>query len=341
MEKPLLKKRLSWIDALKTFAIAVVVLGHCIQTIDPKHNSNPLLFLIISFQMPLFMAVSGYLSYKPKLKVEFLTSRFVQLIPPFLCWPIIWRIVEMDFAGLEEQYMKLFKQPDTGLWFLYILFLISLLEFIRKKLLDYIIPDSSHSLAWWINLISILALSVTLPALILILNLRGWGIQLISLYYPFYMMGNLMRQHWNKIGHRLKSIGWVLMVLFIISLAVYWGGYTALFNVGSKSLFDYGFKVLTSTLGALSMFSLFSRSQGVEFPRWTYYIGSHTLGIYAVHQPLIGYLRNNIHLPSVPLQICISFMLISAASLLFVYIAQRNKWSAMLLLGEKKMDKSK
>ena len=55
-------QRLLYIDALKGFTILLVVLGHVLQV---RYDIDNLLYRYIhSFHMPLFMFLSGYVSYK-------------------------------------------------------------------------------------------------------------------------------------------------------------------------------------------------------------------------------------------------------------------------------------
>ncbi len=54
-----------YIDIVKSFAIFMVVLGHCLQYTLPDNYrfSNTLFIMIYSMHMPLFIAISGYLFF--------------------------------------------------------------------------------------------------------------------------------------------------------------------------------------------------------------------------------------------------------------------------------------
>ena len=56
---------LKW-DLIKAFAIFLVILGHCIQKMDPLSQQNLMLRFIVSFHMPLFMFISGYFAASSK-----------------------------------------------------------------------------------------------------------------------------------------------------------------------------------------------------------------------------------------------------------------------------------
>ena len=59
-------KRLLWLDSLKGWLILLVVLGHAIQyALMGSCEDNHLWNIIYSFHMPAFMAVSGYVAFRP------------------------------------------------------------------------------------------------------------------------------------------------------------------------------------------------------------------------------------------------------------------------------------
>ena len=66
-----MRKRIEWADAFKGILILLVVLGHSIQSVciqrDEDFMNNYLWNLIYSFHMPAFMAMSGYLAFRPNI----------------------------------------------------------------------------------------------------------------------------------------------------------------------------------------------------------------------------------------------------------------------------------
>ena len=81
-------KRLAEFDVLKGIGILLVVIGH--TTI-----SDPLKYIIYSFHMPLFVAVSGYF-FHPKAPVAFLKKTFLRLMVPWAFFAFL--NVLIDFA---------------------------------------------------------------------------------------------------------------------------------------------------------------------------------------------------------------------------------------------------
>lgn len=128
------------LDAVKGFAILLVMLGHCIVL---NGLADPYLYdAIAAVQMPLFMAVSGYLAgqkhgepgQKPDLTRSAKTfgKRSVAYLVPFFTWMII-----VSFPHcLKELKTELFHL-DYGLWFLATLWIITLVHMMAAYLADY------------------------------------------------------------------------------------------------------------------------------------------------------------------------------------------------------------
>ena len=121
----LLSGRIPYIDALRGFAILLVIAGHVIQTL---YGTDGLVFrCIYSFHMPLFMFLSGFVSYKAT-TWKSVGKRFLQLIVPFFCYNVIAFFVDSS-AGISLREFAVFNlriilRPDLGLWFLWVLFFI-------------------------------------------------------------------------------------------------------------------------------------------------------------------------------------------------------------------------
>lgn len=57
-----MKQRVEYIDAMRGFAIILVIIGHLIQTYYCNVYSNAIFRVIYSFHMPLFFFISGCVS---------------------------------------------------------------------------------------------------------------------------------------------------------------------------------------------------------------------------------------------------------------------------------------
>ena len=61
-----MKERNPLIDVLKGFTIILVVIGHACQWFSGDDRSQPLYTTIYAFHMPLFMFLSGYVSFNKR-----------------------------------------------------------------------------------------------------------------------------------------------------------------------------------------------------------------------------------------------------------------------------------
>lgn len=128
------------LDAVKGFAILLVMLGHCIVL---NGLADPYLYdAIAAVQMPLFMAVSGYIAglkkpeavERPDLakRAAVLGKRSISYLVPFFSWMVI-----VSFPHcLKELKTELFHL-DYGLWFLATLWIVNLVCMIAALLADF------------------------------------------------------------------------------------------------------------------------------------------------------------------------------------------------------------
>ena len=128
------------LDAVKGFAILLVMLGHCIVL---NGLADPYLYdAIAAVQMPLFMAVSGYIAglkkpeavERPDLakRAAVLGKRSIRYMVPFFSWMVI-----VSFPHcLKELKTELFHL-DYGLWFLATLWIVNLVCMIAAFSADF------------------------------------------------------------------------------------------------------------------------------------------------------------------------------------------------------------
>lgn len=125
-----MQQRIEYVDYMRGIAIILVVIGHLIQ-FNGFPTSNPVFEFIYSFHMPLFFAISGYITQKVT-RVEtlhqyfiYLKKKFITIALPLITWSLLvnpyllkeeWKIMSW-----EEMLMTL---QHPWLWFLKMLFVI-------------------------------------------------------------------------------------------------------------------------------------------------------------------------------------------------------------------------
>lgn len=107
-------KRIFYIDALKAFAIVLVVMGHTHELWEVEGRESFYLPILSIFHMPLFMALSGYVTNVEKFQL----GKRAKMLIPFFVFGFAWTAYnQLPFLGFFEHEAK------YGYWFLYVLFM--------------------------------------------------------------------------------------------------------------------------------------------------------------------------------------------------------------------------
>lgn len=219
------------LDFLRAWATFLVVVGHAIQFANPDFDRSWAFKVIYAFHMPLFMCISGYVA--PQLVGRgVIGKKFKQLVIPFLIWTALVFMaryfadggyLHMGFDGLEavgQNLLGVLRTPDSGLWFLWILFLNFCVFAIFNG--RYLLP---LSFAFVISLYLLQSLST---------EFSYYGLNLIRWHYPFFILGVLIRD--GRVLAGVEKFFWVLFVLTVIALTQWDRNLvTVLFGVAMQS----------------------------------------------------------------------------------------------------------
>ena len=124
------KEMILEINALKGFAIFLVILGHTIYFIDQTNANDNLVFkMIYTFHVPLFFFISGYLVYGRfgPTTLIWIKKKFIGLIIPYIIFTLTYYFILPGFSlskiTIEKLIYSLFAytKPDSA-WFLPVLF---------------------------------------------------------------------------------------------------------------------------------------------------------------------------------------------------------------------------
>ena len=255
-------KRIDYIDALKGFAIILVVLGHVIQYyyLPNSFDQNVTFRFIYSFHMPLFFAISGFahqLSSHIGFSLNVIKRNAIQLLLPFFVWWIIKWIV-------LNRYNLIYGllQPDKGLWFLWFLFWIRFFYSVAVE-----VSQRCHIKVFFSHI-------GMLTFLILLARLTG-GMCGPSLYgyYLFYILGSLLGKYKDYgLNYEEPYFPILVFLMFFLIGANYW--YRDINFVPEKYHNDLFLTILSSapyrylvaTCGIMFSFLFFRKSGGGHFP---------------------------------------------------------------------------
>lgn len=163
--------RILYIDNIKGFLIILVVLGHVIQY--AVGQCVVVERYISSFHMQLFMAVSGYCSYKVHFEWNIISKRAIRLIVPFLSWAVVESLLQENLL----YFWTIIKYPDRGLWFLQALFFITIIIVIVDKFNKY------KSACFFYGMIFLVWISIS--GISAGLDVKTFGLPFIGWHLPF------------------------------------------------------------------------------------------------------------------------------------------------------------
>lgn len=269
-------KRMKAMDALKLFAIFMVLWGHAIQhMVSTSRFESPVWIFIYSFHMPLFMMVSGFFGASLT-KYSFrdcLVKKSRQLLLPALSFGIICCVLDIVHGGgVREMAYTLY----ASFWFLKSAFLCAIFYYIGFK----------HPRFRLLGLCVTLLISQGIPC---------WQ---FNLMYPCFLVGVLVSAYQKQFIAKSNSIALVTGIVFV-GLLVFWidgrflnttGSGLSLSSLSLATALDYMlrhvYKVVIGCVGSVFFMSLFL-SVGKRIPesrvgdvlcRW----GTYTLGIYVL-----------------------------------------------------------
>ena len=125
------------LDYLRGLLIFLVLWGHLIQYLGyggdvERYYDDPIFKAIYMFHMPLFMLLSGYLSFQSMGEAGlfvYLRKRFRQILLPGISWPLLGLsgfLLAIHLAHPEMDWRALFHEARVnfgpGVWFLWALF---------------------------------------------------------------------------------------------------------------------------------------------------------------------------------------------------------------------------
>lgn len=342
------QSRIKWIDALRGFSMFFVVYYH-IQvfalglTLDESILGN----ILVSFRMPTFFFISGFIAYKgwEKWNAKFYISRLknkarVQLIPT-----IVFFSLHVIIFGSGNPITSYISNGLGGFWFTLVLFEFFLVYF-TISLIDRYFKGK------FLNVISILiGIGGVITIILYHSNSNLWNMLCITpflRYIQFFIVGVLCRKYQTKL-FRLMEKDWFItvnLILFILS--------ALLICTTDNIKIEYGVfgnfinDILIRYTGMFIVIICFYK--GRDFfnkdtftTRWLCLVGRRSLDIYMIHNFLMPHLFILTPLLIDKFNIVLEFWTISlltvlvvAFSLIIGAIIRNSKWLAYYLLGAKK-----
>lgn len=363
-----LKKRDEALDAVKGFAILIVMLGHCIVL---NGLADPYFYdAIAAVQMPLFMAISGFvtgrkplsLTRKPDGKERLMQfgRRTVSYLTPFFAWLFLTHLTD----PVGELKLQLFAL-DRGLWFLMTLWIITLVTTVASYLADCFTY-------WWKGKrlkkgalrFLVFCMVVGICYLGFVMQARSGNLflspSLTVKYLPFYVVGYLWALYMPSVLRWLKGaaqkrmgaaaadrIGKVsAVVIWLLAGAAFVYLVAAFDMVVASDTGTLTAQMAASFLGSFFCFYGVYHYAAGKLKKCLSFIGQYTLEIYVLHfrfARLLGIGDKNlqVYTPEAVGWVIAAFIVMSVLTALCIFIIKKIWVLDLLLFGKrrKKMPK--
>lgn len=202
MKKSPDKKQDQFLNFLKGFSIILVVLGHAIQNASVDFDAKPMFRLIYSFHMPLFIFLSGAVaSYsKRPLNLDYLKNKFTTLLVPFFAWAVVGYFLTSAHSSVSllRHVRHTIVLPDTGLWFLIILFWFSCILYLFSK---------AYKLMGAYGYMAIAFLVYAVPT-------SRFGVGLVKWHLPFFFAGYIIFKYATALAKYKKTMLYLCAIVF-------------------------------------------------------------------------------------------------------------------------------
>ena len=279
------KPRIRFIDAMRGFTMFLVVLGHIfIYSFDYYETESVVSSFFITFRMPMFFFISGYIGYKavdrwtPQFYLSNLRKKaFVQLIPSFI-FLFIW------CTSQGKDFVSTFIATGANVyWFTEVLFEMFLIYFTTALISNRLSESLFNPTLIVIALATVIILSFYFHpnAVTGFLSLRAF-----CRYFQFFVLGLMCRKYSRHFIPFITGQGvcTFLLVLFFSLFILMWQG-----PFGEKTfVYKLNHDLIIRYTGLMLVFSLFASHSDYfdlngKISRVMQYVGTRTLDIYLLH----------------------------------------------------------
>lgn len=323
------KARNDSIDVSKGIGIILVVIGHVLSPVMSGNSILEWLYSVIyTFHMPLFFFVSGYVAKKlvtkPVAKIELIKQRLLRLMVPYCVWAVIYlpmKIIMAEHVRFSDEYkwysFFLGNNPDGQLWFLYVLFVISIF------MIFFVTSKNISALTILFIIGSILAplipFSIGFTSITLTFSLYQVG---------FFFLGTLtaVKFDYNKVTTNITA--------FIISAVVLVSYSVVLWIRKEEVWFLQAIVALCAIYVCLFVSALIAKTK-VKAP--FIYLGKKSMEIYLLHGPLlvIGRILLPVIIHNTYVYLLVLSLISIVISLAISFVINKIKIARLLLFGSK------
>lgn len=339
--------RVGSLDSYKGLAILLVVVGHLAQSGTNQPDGNLLFKGIYMFHMPLFFFISGMVyAVKPASLggrdfLQSVLARTRQLLLPFFSWYVVSYWLSHSSEPMGGYFLELLKSPDSGLWFLWVLFVFSVVADIGR------FGASNAGIPLWLT---------GAVAWVVFFHLKihyyVLGLGLIAFHMPFFLVGIFHKEIVQAAGRAKPLLLTGCSIAFPIAVCV-WDrlnppqiGLTLqqAYGLPMSTLYytfylmvGYAYQAAFSIVGLVVFFigaRAFSSSGGAKpwIVRTLSFVGQRTLEVYALHFYFIQFRYSD---ASAFVNGLLAVVMVTSLSVFVAdYLLKPNRVAALLLFGK-------
>jgi fucose 4-O-acetylase-like acetyltransferase len=305
---PSTRSRNVLIDALRFVAIAMVVLTHVLN-LRPEFKGLPfapeLVRAMMSFNMPLFAFVSGYVlrGREGAHPVRFIKAKALALLVPYLAWIALEApLRRIQFADVPPRLVRALYDPLASfqMWFLLVLFVAFAVFALSRAVSD----RDSVTVVFAI----VVGLSPLLPLpQSNLLSRLAW-------LYPFVVLGFIVAHHRPRLKRYDVLAALAGLIAFPLLFATGWDGIAYRFAIGLS--------------GMAALWGVF-RVMPVRVLEPLGWLGQRTMGVYGWQMVVLPYLIVGAGWPGA----LVSWVLVTAAAVMLTLLLERFAFTRAVFLG--------
>lgn len=331
-----MKERNISLDAIKGFAILLVMIGHVLNL---NKINDPYLYRIIeTVQMPLFIMISGYLSGF-KLPIDgfeqwrsTMSKRVVAYLVPFFTWLLL-----KQWDDLARGFKDTLFQLDRGLWFLMTLFVLNIILYTAQLLSKNF--RKKGELQGFFAFGILFGMISGVFVLQLLFHNTFLSPELTIRYIPPFIVGYLMSAYKKDIVKIFNKN--LQFVAFISSLIVFSFVFMKYENF-LPTVFILPIQIVEGLIGSYLVFYAFLKSKKNVIKYKLAWLGQYTLEIYTIHFHFANKLspdKLNFGLYSIQgiLFAISTFVFMSITTAALIYMAKQVPFTNFLLFGKQPM----
>lgn len=258
-------QRNGFLDFAKGVLIILVVVGHAIQYVvyrDVDCWDDPLFKGIYIFHMPLFMAISGYLSFAGLQNITdvraYLSRRSLSYLVPIISWATLYQVLLTGFsadATLAELPLAIGREAIWSQWFLWALLGSIVVMVVATRFGRFSLPVMAAMFCGFL----------ALPEL--------GNVYLFTYTFPFFVAGYYTARYPDVLARAAKSL--LLLVSGIVTMSLgfpLWDDETYVYvtkmSVDDHNADNIALRWVLGAIGALVVLGILQRLHATMPARW-------------------------------------------------------------------------